>query len=129
MMCVAYSITIRNNASNFGGGFRWQSEYPWCIIEIKINNFKKKREKQKKKRKNGKFYAIPVFNQIDFFIWLYNSKNNHCKYLKFSSNINVSYEFSNFYEIYRKRGVSLQQFLRLNKYSSNIYVMKELAKS
>ncbi|KAF0749283.1 Uncharacterized protein FWK35_00030358, partial [Aphis craccivora] len=26
--------TSRNNASysNFGGGFRWQSEYPWCII-------------------------------------------------------------------------------------------------
>ncbi|KAF0769185.1 Uncharacterized protein FWK35_00007315 [Aphis craccivora] len=32
-----YSITIRNNASisNFGGGFRWQSEYPWCIIGVK----------------------------------------------------------------------------------------------
>ncbi|KAF0757120.1 Uncharacterized protein FWK35_00004820 [Aphis craccivora] len=29
-------ITYRNNASipNFGGGFRWQSEYPWCIIEV-----------------------------------------------------------------------------------------------
>ncbi|KAF0767934.1 Uncharacterized protein FWK35_00004324 [Aphis craccivora] len=29
-----YSITSRKNASisNFGGGFRWQSEYPWCII-------------------------------------------------------------------------------------------------
>ncbi|KAE9534333.1 hypothetical protein AGLY_008423 [Aphis glycines] len=28
-------ITIQNNASisNFGGGFRWKSEYPWCIIE------------------------------------------------------------------------------------------------
>ncbi|KAE9536809.1 hypothetical protein AGLY_006871 [Aphis glycines] len=30
-----YSITCRNNASisNFGGNFRWQSEYPWCIIQ------------------------------------------------------------------------------------------------
>ncbi|KAF0688711.1 Uncharacterized protein FWK35_00038182 [Aphis craccivora] len=29
-----YSITSRNNASisNFGGGFRCKSEYPWCII-------------------------------------------------------------------------------------------------
>ncbi|KAE9540688.1 hypothetical protein AGLY_003933, partial [Aphis glycines] len=28
-----YSITSRNNASisNFGGGFQWKSEYPWCI--------------------------------------------------------------------------------------------------
>ncbi|KAF0748718.1 Uncharacterized protein FWK35_00016844 [Aphis craccivora] len=31
------SITSRNNApiSNFGGGFRSMSEYPWCIIEVK----------------------------------------------------------------------------------------------
>ncbi|KAF0769909.1 Uncharacterized protein FWK35_00020096 [Aphis craccivora] len=38
-MCVSvYSITCQNNAliSNFGGGFRWQSEYLWCIIEVKI---------------------------------------------------------------------------------------------
>ncbi|KAE9524658.1 hypothetical protein AGLY_014708 [Aphis glycines] len=30
-------ITSRNNASilSFGGGFRWKSEYLWCIIEIK----------------------------------------------------------------------------------------------
>ncbi|KAF0771828.1 Uncharacterized protein FWK35_00001114 [Aphis craccivora] len=29
------NITSRNNAptSNFGGGFRCKSEYPWCIIE------------------------------------------------------------------------------------------------
>ncbi|KAE9525582.1 hypothetical protein AGLY_014109 [Aphis glycines] len=29
------NITSRNNASmsNFGGGFRWKSEYPWYIIE------------------------------------------------------------------------------------------------
>ncbi|KAF0756244.1 Uncharacterized protein FWK35_00021388, partial [Aphis craccivora] len=28
-------ITSRNNApiSNYGGGFRCKSEYPWCIIE------------------------------------------------------------------------------------------------
>ncbi|KAF0769501.1 Uncharacterized protein FWK35_00001646 [Aphis craccivora] len=46
-MCVCvfffvsmYSITCRNNASilNFGGSFRWKSEYPWCIIEVKSKN-------------------------------------------------------------------------------------------
>ncbi|KAF0769124.1 Uncharacterized protein FWK35_00008927 [Aphis craccivora] len=43
MMCdfffwSVYSITSRNNTSisNFGGGFRWKSEYPWCIIEVKV---------------------------------------------------------------------------------------------
>ncbi|KAE9537342.1 hypothetical protein AGLY_006365, partial [Aphis glycines] len=35
-----FNITSRNNASisNFGGGFRWKSEYPWCIIEIRHKN-------------------------------------------------------------------------------------------
>ncbi|KAF0766302.1 Uncharacterized protein FWK35_00004033 [Aphis craccivora] len=34
MMCV---ITTRNNDSilNFRDSFRWQNEYPWCIIEVK----------------------------------------------------------------------------------------------
>ncbi|KAF0770930.1 Uncharacterized protein FWK35_00008554 [Aphis craccivora] len=34
-------ITSRNNAptSNFGGGFRWKSEYPWCIIELNFQKF------------------------------------------------------------------------------------------
>ncbi|KAF0761760.1 Uncharacterized protein FWK35_00011636 [Aphis craccivora] len=61
MMCVfvffcvsVYSITSRNNApiSNFGGGFRWKSEYLWCIIKIKSKHFPtvfKKIEKNKKK--------------------------------------------------------------------------------
>ncbi|KAE9542379.1 hypothetical protein AGLY_003506 [Aphis glycines] len=37
--CIDFTIIItsRNNASisNLGGGFRWQSEYPWCIIKYK----------------------------------------------------------------------------------------------
>ncbi|KAF0759445.1 Uncharacterized protein FWK35_00013315, partial [Aphis craccivora] len=34
------------------------------------NSFQKHRENQKKKlRKNGNFYAKPVFDQIYFFIW------------------------------------------------------------
>ncbi|KAE9523503.1 hypothetical protein AGLY_016055 [Aphis glycines] len=36
--CIDFTmiITSRNNApiSNYGGGFRCKSEYPWCIIEI-----------------------------------------------------------------------------------------------
>ncbi|KAF0712296.1 Uncharacterized protein FWK35_00036162 [Aphis craccivora] len=34
--CIDFTI-IRNNApiSNYGGGFRCNSEYPWCIIEVK----------------------------------------------------------------------------------------------
>ncbi|KAF0735040.1 Uncharacterized protein FWK35_00034032, partial [Aphis craccivora] len=59
MMCVfffmsVYSITSQNNApiSNFGGGFRCKSEYPWCIIEVKSNYLPtvlKKIEKNKKR--------------------------------------------------------------------------------
>ncbi|KAE9523008.1 hypothetical protein AGLY_016639 [Aphis glycines] len=42
-----YSITSRNNASisNFGGGSRWESEYPWCIIKFKfLRNLSKTRK-------------------------------------------------------------------------------------
>ncbi|KAF0762087.1 Uncharacterized protein FWK35_00017065, partial [Aphis craccivora] len=71
--CIDFTmiITSRNNApiSNFGGGFRCNSEYSWYIIKVK-----------------RKFYAIPVFDQIDFFLCGCNSKTNHCKYLKFSPN-------------------------------------------
>ncbi|KAF0761224.1 Uncharacterized protein FWK35_00024847 [Aphis craccivora] len=46
--CIDFTmiITSRNNApnSNYGGGFRCKSEYPWCIIE-----FSKKSRKTKKK--------------------------------------------------------------------------------
>ncbi|KAE9537964.1 hypothetical protein AGLY_005936 [Aphis glycines] len=41
------SITSRNNApiSNYGGGFRCKSEYPWCIIEFKfLRNLSKTRK-------------------------------------------------------------------------------------
>ncbi|KAF0762402.1 Uncharacterized protein FWK35_00018741 [Aphis craccivora] len=36
-------ITSRNNAStsNYGGGFRCKSEYPWCIIEFSKTKKKK----------------------------------------------------------------------------------------
>ncbi|KAF0760913.1 putative cytochrome P450 6a13 [Aphis craccivora] len=72
-------ITSRNNApiSNYGGGFRWKNEYPWCIIEVKSKHIP---TVLKKIEKNGNFYAKPVFDQIDFFIW-----------------------FSNFYKICQKR--------------------------
>ncbi|KAF0720605.1 Uncharacterized protein FWK35_00029905 [Aphis craccivora] len=35
------SITSQNNApiSNFGGGFRCKSEYPWYIIQVKSKHF------------------------------------------------------------------------------------------
>ncbi|KAF0690467.1 Uncharacterized protein FWK35_00030120 [Aphis craccivora] len=68
-----YSITSRNNAStsNFGGGFRWQNEF----LKVKSKHspavFKKiEKNKKKKMTENGYFYAKPVFDQIDFFVWL-----------------------------------------------------------
>ncbi|KAF0703001.1 Uncharacterized protein FWK35_00035833, partial [Aphis craccivora] len=98
MMCVffffffvsVYSITSRNNApiSNYGGGFRCKSEYPWCIIEVKIF---KKIEKNKKKNdgKTGIFTQNTFSTKSNFFYGC-NSKTTHCKYLKFSPNVNVS---------------------------------------
>ncbi|KAF0765303.1 Uncharacterized protein FWK35_00004660 [Aphis craccivora] len=44
-------MTSRNNAtiSNFVGGFRWQSEYPWCIIEVKSNTIRMRLTRHKRK--------------------------------------------------------------------------------
>ncbi|KAF0747801.1 Uncharacterized protein FWK35_00023772, partial [Aphis craccivora] len=107
-------LTSRNNApiSNFGGGFRCKSEYPWCIIE-----FSKKSRKTKKKKNDGKtgIFTQNKFSTKSIFLYGCNSETNHCKFLKFSPNIyvisikkilddqKVPYEFSNFYEICRKR--------------------------
>ncbi|KAE9542441.1 hypothetical protein AGLY_003302 [Aphis glycines] len=48
----AYSIICRNNStiSNFGVVFRWKSEYPWCIIEIKSKHFPTVLKKLRKKK-------------------------------------------------------------------------------
>ncbi|KAF0773978.1 Uncharacterized protein FWK35_00000220 [Aphis craccivora] len=82
---ITMIIASRNNApiSNFGGGFQCKSEYPWYIIENK--------EKQIKKKKNDgkrKFLSRTSFRQNRFFLYGCNSKTNHCKYLKFSPNVN-----------------------------------------
>ncbi|KAF0759597.1 Uncharacterized protein FWK35_00016767 [Aphis craccivora] len=58
-----YSITSRNNAqiSNYRGGFRCKSEYPWCIIEVKSKHFRtvfKKIEKNKKKKRASGYRSV-----------------------------------------------------------------------
>ncbi|KAE9521931.1 hypothetical protein AGLY_017665 [Aphis glycines] len=117
--CIDFTmiITSRNNASisNFGGGFRWKSEYPWCIIGVKSKHYPivfKKKNREKPKKNDGK---TGIFTQNQFSIFLYgcNSKTNHCKHLKFSPNVYTTEIFdlcanfflkcrSNFYEICRK---------------------------
>ncbi|KAF0708297.1 Uncharacterized protein FWK35_00033659, partial [Aphis craccivora] len=77
MMCVfffffvflsVYSITRRNNApiSNYGGGFRCKSEYPWCIIEFS----KKLRKTKKKMTEKREFLRKTSFrpNRIFFMV-------------------------------------------------------------
>ncbi|KAF0769089.1 Uncharacterized protein FWK35_00005391, partial [Aphis craccivora] len=60
-------ITSRNNSpiSNYGGGFRCKSEYPWCIIE-----FSKKLRKTKKKNdgKTGNFTQNHFSTKSIFFM-------------------------------------------------------------
>ncbi|KAF0748017.1 Uncharacterized protein FWK35_00024478 [Aphis craccivora] len=60
--CIDFTmiITNRNKApfSNFGGGFRCKSEYPRCIIEVKViifQQFSKKKRKTKKVTKKREF--------------------------------------------------------------------------
>ncbi|KAF0764475.1 Uncharacterized protein FWK35_00024160, partial [Aphis craccivora] len=76
-------ITSRNNApiSNYGGGFRCKSEYPWCIIGKKLafsNSFQKNREKQKKITEKREFLRKTSFRPNRFFFFYgCNSKTNH----------------------------------------------------
>ncbi|KAF0715104.1 Uncharacterized protein FWK35_00039310 [Aphis craccivora] len=71
-VCV-YSITSRNKApiSNFGGGFRWKSEYPWCIIEFKSKHFptvfKKIEKNNKKMTEKREFLRKTSFRPNRFF--------------------------------------------------------------
>ncbi|KAF0748466.1 hypothetical protein FWK35_00015602 [Aphis craccivora] len=48
--------------SALGGSFRWQNEYPWCIIR---------------------------FSTKSIFLYDCNSKTNHCKFLKISPNVYI----------------------------------------
>ncbi|KAF0764143.1 Uncharacterized protein FWK35_00011098, partial [Aphis craccivora] len=65
--CIDFTmiITSRNNApiSNFRDGFRWKSEYPWCIIEFKSKQFLKKNREKQKKKNDGK---TGIFTQNQF---------------------------------------------------------------
>ncbi|KAE9525473.1 hypothetical protein AGLY_014273 [Aphis glycines] len=88
-----YNITSRNNSSisNIRGDFRWKSEYPWCIIQVKSKHFPtvfKNLEKNKKKS-DGKtgIFTQNQFSTKSIFLYGCNSKTNHCKYFKFSPNI------------------------------------------
>ncbi|KAF0764159.1 Uncharacterized protein FWK35_00017706 [Aphis craccivora] len=64
--CIDFTmiITSRNNASisNFGGGFRCKSEYPWCIIQIKSSHFQQFSKKSRKTKKNDGKTGMSIKN-------------------------------------------------------------------
>ncbi|KAE9533274.1 hypothetical protein AGLY_009315 [Aphis glycines] len=110
-------LTSRNNASisNFGGGFRWKSEYPEVKSKHIPTVFKKIDKNKKSDGKTGIFTQNQFSSKLNF-LFCYNSKTNRCKYLKFSPNITEIFNFSNvdkkslddqkvsnFYEICRNR--------------------------
>ncbi|KAE9545428.1 hypothetical protein AGLY_000971 [Aphis glycines] len=117
--CIDFTmiITSRNNASisNFGGGSRWQSEYPWCIIE-----FLKNREKQKKKN-DGK---TGIFTKTSFLI-------NRFFYMVVIQKLIITTEifdfneiFSNVYNICRNRK-NLPVILKLKNHKFFVLITKD----
>ncbi|KAE9526135.1 hypothetical protein AGLY_013766, partial [Aphis glycines] len=106
--CIGFTmiITSRNaSISNFGGGFRWKSEYPWCIIEVKSKLFPtvfKKIEKNPKKiREKQDFLRKTSFRQNRIFYFAITQKlidfefiRNMSKLQKFASNFVVGKSFS-----------------------------------
>jgi len=55
---------VKENASisNFRGGFRWKSEYPWCILEVKSKKCSVVLKNKNQKKNDGNSYSKPVFN-------------------------------------------------------------------
>ncbi|KAF0691134.1 Uncharacterized protein FWK35_00033503 [Aphis craccivora] len=79
--CIDFTmiITSRNNApiSNYEGGFRCKSEYPWCIIEVKSEHlptvFKKIEKHKKKITEKQQFLRKTSFRPNRFFfLWFSN---------------------------------------------------------
>ncbi|KAF0751858.1 Uncharacterized protein FWK35_00035157 [Aphis craccivora] len=54
------------------------------------NSFQKRREKPKKNDGKTGIFTQNQFSTKSIFLYGCNSKTNHCKYLKFSPNVNVS---------------------------------------
>ncbi|KAE9524049.1 hypothetical protein AGLY_015530 [Aphis glycines] len=114
-------ITSRNNASisNFGGGFRWKSEYPWCIIEVKSKHFPtvfKEIEKNKKKNdgKTGIFTKIQFSTESIFYMVVIQKLIT----FEFIRNISKLRKFANNFVV----GKSVDKiFLALSKYLKILY--------
>ncbi|KAF0745182.1 Uncharacterized protein FWK35_00034193 [Aphis craccivora] len=104
--CIDFTmiITSRNNApiSNYGGGFRCKSEYPWYIIEFSKKSRKNKKKKMTEKRE---YLRKTSFRPKRIFLYGCNSKTNHFKNLKFSPNIYISSNFQSiltFFDVDKK---------------------------
>ncbi|KAF0756213.1 Uncharacterized protein FWK35_00022052, partial [Aphis craccivora] len=66
--CIDFTmiITSRNNApiSNYGGGFRCKSEYPWCIIEFSKKLRKKKMTEKREFLRKTSFLPNRIFFMV-----------------------------------------------------------------
>ncbi|KAF0750688.1 hypothetical protein FWK35_00030332 [Aphis craccivora] len=90
MMCVFFFVSVNSITSR---NIMLQFQTLGVVSHVKVNIlvFKKIEKNKKKMTEKRGFVRKTIFDQIDFFLWLYyNSKTNHCKYLKFSQNINVN---------------------------------------
>ncbi|KAF0749802.1 Uncharacterized protein FWK35_00016103 [Aphis craccivora] len=101
IVVLIYNITSQNNASisNFGGSFRWKSEYPWCILEAKSKHFptvfkkiekKKMTEKREFIRKTNNFRPNRFFYMVTIEIF-FKFLRNLSKTRKFAMNSNPLY--------------------------------------
>ncbi|KAE9532803.1 hypothetical protein AGLY_009884 [Aphis glycines] len=110
------AITSRNNTSisNIGSGFRWKSEYSWCIKEVKSKHFPtvfKKIEKNKKKMTEKREFLRKTSFRLNRFFYMVVIKKliTTTAFFNFSEK---NFLNSNFYVIYRKRE-NLQVFLQV----------------
>ncbi|KAF0760341.1 Uncharacterized protein FWK35_00028130, partial [Aphis craccivora] len=61
----------------------------FCVCHHVMEHFQKRREKPKKNDGKTGIFTQNKFSTKSIFLYGFNSKTNHCKFLKFSPNIYV----------------------------------------
>ncbi|KAE9535933.1 hypothetical protein AGLY_007834 [Aphis glycines] len=102
------NITSRNNAliSNFRGSFRYKSEYPWCIIQVKSKHFpsvfKKIGKIKKKVTEKREFLRKTNFQLNRYFYMVVIQKFITFKFLR---NLSKSRKFATNFEIEKSQNL------------------------
>ncbi|KAF0751637.1 Uncharacterized protein FWK35_00020967, partial [Aphis craccivora] len=90
MMCVFFFYFIFVSVTTFWSMDPVSDRKVNVVCTLRGQNFQKRREKPKKNDGKTGIFTQNKFSTKSIFLYGFNSKTNHCKFLKFSPNIYVS---------------------------------------